>query len=549
MDPGSVNSTLVDMRITNTNLTDESYDAKFDWKVPFKLSESLSGKLSLGGKYHSVSRTSDNNQVRDYILFGKGAGNRLDLINSFPYLNGLNPNLQNGVPCSPFVDPNYSRHSILGYPIGPGFNVGQLVDMQNTYYFTMDNKGKGRYDNDGPSDFNRDYTDNEHLWAGYVMGEFKIGSDLTIVPGVRYQDEVTEISAYHVQLNGSNQNGLAGQPPIWVESKRSTPGWYPSVNIKYRPTENIQVFGAAFRSLSLPSYGQINPLVEYAQNTAVVTGNPLLKPSTAWNFDLGASLSSNDIGLVTVNLFYKEISNLIYNMESFMPFWPYTVVGAPDDIYDRLPGPGSGYYDTLWAVANNGKTLTASIPMNDPHKAYLRGIEISWQSHLWFLPGVLSGVVLDLNASYMSSRQQYPSFTIVRAGGTIFRPIYNLVYQTVEASLQDQPKATYNAILGWDYLGFSSRFSLRYQQLTLTSMDTQYGLRNSYYDNVVLFDISLKQQIIGNLYVFANATNVNSHIDNYYYSHPAYGTAPAGQLPTSEQTYGWAGQVGLTFSY
>jgi len=547
MDPTSVNSTLTDMRIRNTNLTDESYDAKIDWKVPFKLSESLSGKLSLGGKYHAVSRTSDNNEVRDYLLYGAGAGNRVDLINSFSYLRGLNANLQNGIPCGPFVDPNYTRKSILGYPIGPGFNAGQLVDMQSQYYFGQNNQL--RYWNDGPSDFNQDYTDKEHLWAGYVMGEFKIGSDLTIVPGVRYQEEVTDISAYHIQLNGSNQNGLAGQPPTLVESKRSTPDWYPSVNIKYKATENVQVYGAVFKSLSLPSYGQINPLVTYTGGGPIVTGNPLLRPSTAWNFDLGASLSGNDIGLVTVNLFYKEISNLIYNMESFMPFWPYPVVGAPADIYDRLPGPGSGYYDTLWAVANNGKTLTASIPMNDPSKAYLRGIEISWQSHLWFLPGVLSGIVLDLNASYMSSKQVYPSFTIARVGGTIFRPIYNLLYQTVQAPLQDQPKAIYNAVLGWDYMGFSSRFSLRYQQTTLTSMDTQYGLRNSYYDNVLLFDISLKQQIIGNLYIFANATNVNTHIDNYYYSHPAYGTTPAGQLPTSEQTYGWSGQVGLTFSY
>ena len=99
--------------------------------------------------------------------------------------------------------------------------------------------------------------------------------------------------------------------------------------------------------------------------------------------------------------------------------------------------------------------------------------------------------------------------------------------------MQNQPKAIYNAILGWDYKGFSSRFSLRYQELTLQSIDTQYGLEDSYYDNVLLFDISLKQQIIENLSVFANATNVNSHVDNYYYSHPAYLTVAAGKLADS----------------
>ncbi|HQT92791.1 MAG TPA: TonB-dependent receptor plug domain-containing protein [Candidatus Kryptobacter bacterium] len=47
--------------------------------------------------------------------------------------------------------------------------------------------------------------------------------------------------------------------------------------------------------------------------------------------------------------------------------------------------------------------------------------------------------------------------------------------------------------------------------------------------------------------------NINNHIDSYYYSHPTYvsgtNTYNAGQLPTSEQTYSWNAQLGLTFSY
>jgi hypothetical protein len=85
--------------------------------------------------------------------------------------------------------------------------------------------------------------------------------------------------------------------------------------------------------------------------------------------------------------------------------------------------------------------------------------------------------------------------------------------------------------------------------LTLQSLDTQYGLEDSYYDNVLLFDISLKQQIIDNLSVFANATNVNNHVDNYYFNHPAYLTSAAGSLPTSGQTYGLNVQAGISFSY
>jgi TonB-dependent receptor len=550
MDPYGPNSNLTNMLINNTRLTDESVDAKLDWKVPFRLSDTYSGTLSAGGKYHNVNRTSSNSQVLDYLLYGNGAPQRRDLVAQIPYLNyliGTTDPHQPGILSARFADSSYSRTSILGYPIGPGLNVGKLVDMQNYYYYTL--KNQFRYWVSGLNSYNQNYTDKENSSAGYIMGEVNIGSDLTVVPGVRYQEEITDISAYQIITASGNQNGLSGQIPKLIDSKRNTPNWYPSVNIKYRATENIQVIGAAYKSVSLPSYGEINPLIVYSPGQSVTTNNPLLRPSTAWNFDLGTSLSSNSIGLVTVNMFYKEISNLIYGMANYYPFFPYPVTGAPADMWDRLPGPTSGYYDTTWAKQNNSTVLTANIPMNDPAKAFLRGIEISWQTHLWYLPGVLSGVVLDLNASYMSSRQLYPSFAQVQVGGTRSRPIYNLVYTTVAGPLQNQPKATYNAILGWDYMGFSSRFSLRYQQQTLTSMDTQFGLENSYYDNVLLFDIALKQQIIGNLSVFANATNLNSHIDNYYFSHPAYTTHPVGQLPTSEQTYGWAAQLGISYSY
>ena len=547
MDPTSVNTTLYDMKLTQQHLTDNSFDIKADWHVPFRLSDFFSGRLSAGGKVHGVTRTSDQEQVHDNLLWGGMIQNRKDLIAQIPYLAGSDPNLQAGIQAAPWIDHGYKRTSILGYPIGPGFNAGQLIDMQTYYYFGLQNQL--RYWQNGQPDFDHNYTDIEHTAAAYIMGEFNLGSSLTVVPGARFEEETTDIRAYHIYLNGSNQNGLSGQTPALAQSLRNTPNWFPSVNAKYRLTDNIQFIGAAYKSVSLPSYGQISPLTEYDINGAITTNNPLLRPSTAWNFDFGTSYSSNDVGLVTVNLFYKEISDLIYSMQNFYPFYPYAISGAPADIYDRIPGVNSGYFDNGWAANTQHMALSTSIPMNDPEKAFLRGVELSWQTHLWYLPGVLSGIVLDVNAAFMSSSEQYPSFNLVRTGGTPIRPVYTLFYQTLQAALQDQPKATYNAILGWDYMGFSSRFSLRYQQKTVSSVDTQYGLVDPFTDNITIFDIALKQQILAGLSAFASATNVNGHIDNYYFEHPAIGTYAAGQLPTSKQTYGWAMRLGLTYNY
>lgn len=551
LNPTSSNTSLWDMYNKDINLSDESYDGKVDWKVPFTMSDEFSGTLSAGGKYHELTRHSSQTSFFFDVQYGGSAGRRVLLANSFSFLNGINTTWQNGITALPFVDRSYSTTSILGYPIGPGFNVNYLSDMMNTIYPKL----APLWYTDGPSDFDQNYKDQESSVAGYVMGELNLGSNLTIVPGARYQDEMTNISAYQVQLNGSNQNGLAGTPPDLVGSKRNFANWYPSVNIKYKATDNIQVMGAIYQSVSLPNYTDISPLILYNQNggTSITTSNPLLRPSTAWNYDLGASWFNNLIGLFTVDFFYKDISNLIYSMQNFFPFNPYPVV-APADVLLRLPG--KTYYNQSWAQSTNSQNISTSIPMNDPQDAYLRGVELSWQTHFWYLPGVLSGLVLDFNASFMSSDQMYPSFWVKspKVGNKD-----TIEYQTVEGPLQNQPKATYNVILGWDYKGFSARISYRDQKTTVTSIDTRFGLEDYYYGDVTLYDISLKEKILDNLSVFANATNISDHIDNYYYTHPSYtlansgGTAPtyypAGNLPTSAQTYGWILQLGISFSY
>ena len=539
LDPG--NSTLQTMYVNNTNLSSQDYDAKIDWKVPFKLSDFFSGTLSAGGKYHNTSRTSDNYRELDYILYGAGANNRIDLVRAFPFLAGAYTGNSQGIPASYFVDPSYTRASILGYNIGPGYNIYQLVDMQNTYYPSRSRKIGGLYYTDGPSDYSQNYDDKERSSAGYIMGEFNIGSSLTVIPGVRYQEERTDISAYHI-IQSSNQDGLGGVP-VLKEYIRDNPCWYPSVNVKHRTTENIQIMGAVYRSVSLPSYGDISPLVIYngTSSNKVTTNNPFLKPASAWNFDLAASLSGNEVGLFTVNLFYKEISDLVYSFQNFQPFLPYAIVDAPADILDRLPN--RNYFDTTWAKSNGALTATTTIPMNNPHKAYVRGIEFSLQTQLWYLPGILGGIVLDLNVSFIGSSTLYPYFQQVRTGGTALKPIYVLQYQTRGGTVPDQPKSMYNLIFGWDYKGFNSRASFRYQKTTLTSLDTKYSLRDAYYDNVLLVDISLKQRLISNLAVFANFTNINKHIDDYYIN------TPVGQLPSSNQTYGLNAQFGVSFYY
>ena len=549
MGTGDVNSaTLQQMDKYKTKLLDETYDTKLDYYVPFKLSDFLSGTLSFGAKYHQKNRSSDNFQEFVNFEYGEGAARRDDLKAKFPWIQG-SLTLQRGIEAINFLDPDYDAGNFLDgrWKLGWAPDADLLLSLQDAYY---PQASGSLYKMNGTNNYQQDYTTEENLSGGYLMGEFNVGNYLTVVPGVRYEKYTTDYRAFHIVLNSQNGNGISGVP-LSKEYGTDNDYFFPSVNIKYRATENIQIQGAIFRSVSRPSFRQISPLVIYGEASAVPriqSNNPYLKPSTAWNFDLGVSIFGNEIGLFTTNIFYKEMDDLIYTIQNYLPYQTDKFRDAPEDIFDRLPT-SINYYDTTWAKNNNGLTAVTNIPMNNPETAYIKGIEFSWQTNLWYLPGLLSGIVLDLNLSFIDSYTFYPYFETIQVGGTRFAPIYNYFYRTRRGDVEDQPKAIYNVILGWDYKGFSSRFSARYQQVTLTSLDTKFELRDSYYDNVLLIDITLKQEIVENLSVYTNFTNINIHIDDYYLTIPGYYEGAEGNLPTSQQLYGFRAQFGVSFNY
>jgi hypothetical protein len=307
--------------------------------------------------------------------------------------------------------------------------------------------------------------------------------------------------------------------------------------------------GAYYSSAARPDFSTLSPLVDYPVTGNVnASSNPYVKPAIAQNYDLGVSVSSNTLGLFTINGFYKEISDLVYTMPFYMPYRRADIVQAPADMLNRLPG--FEFFDSTYFSQPANRNLTTNIPINNPEKAFVRGLEFSWQTNFWYLPGMLSGLVLDVNASLMSSRTLYPYFdgnsvkkdSTVKASGITYT--YYQAYRTRAGSVVNMPKATYNVIVGWDYLGFSSRVSFRYQQTTLTSLDSKFSIADAYYDNVLLIDIMAKQKIVGNLSVFANFTNIGSHVDDYYYHAPINLN-----LATSQQTYGFNAQFGVNFYY
>ena len=528
----------------NYKLLDENYDGKLDYKIPFNFTGLFSGEMSVGGKYHGVRRESDGEGLFAYFMWGKGKAFRENLVKYFPWVV-WDPSGQQGIPVTSFLDPTYHPDSFLDGRYALDWSASlPLLNSVNAAFFNIPGIGS-TYNHYGQNDYDHNYNSLEDTYAAYWMTEFDLLSNsLSVLPGIRFEREVTQYQAYAITLNGSNDNGLQGTP-ISGTTNRRIDLWFPSVNLKYKVTDAIQIMGAAYKSQAKPNFLEISPLVIYAGptgSTSFQSQNPFLRPATAINYDLSVSFFNNEIGLFTVGGFYKEISDLLVSMANYQPYQRSTWRYFPADLPGRVPA--LTYYDTTWFAQN--PIAAATVPINNPEKAYIRGIEFSWQTHFWYLPGILTGLVLDLNLSFIGSNTQYPFFNTVTVGytpGRVKVPINELWYATRGGAVVDQPKSIANAIIGWDYMGFSIRSSFRYQQTTLTSLDSKFSLSDSYYDNFLLIDISAKQQILDNLAVFANFTNLTSHIDDYYIN------GVTGQMPTRSQSYGLRGQFGLSYNY
>jgi TonB-dependent receptor len=535
-------SYLQEFNLGHRELLDKSYDAKLDYELSYAFG-SISGKLQLGGKFHQLTRSSDGALSYYNFQWGGSVARRQTFVTRFPWIQ-TDMGAQRGINALNFVDKGYDPGTFLDgrYKLGWTANIDMLTAYQDTVHTEFGPESdRNLYYVRGVESYRRDYETTERLMAGYIMTEINLGRRVTVLPGVRYERMETEYQAWHVNTN-SGATGIEPNPDS-VVTNRLNMHWFPSVNIKYKATDFISIQGAVYKSTTRPSFRQVSPFVRYARATgsyAIESNNPYLEPAKAWNYDLGVSVMQPKVGLFTVYGFYKQIDDLVFVMNDYKPAKKGVIIGGPEDLDDRILG--AEYYNPLLLT----DASITDLPFNNTEKATVMGVELSWQTNFWYLPGALKGLVLDINYTILDTKTKYPYFQAViidwDESGFIPVPIYGQYYRTRPGPMEDQPNSILNVILGWDFKGFSSRISYRYQSETVESLDARYSVFDSYYDSFTLIDLMLKQQITKNLSVYANLTNIGNHIDDYYFGEQGEGK-PA--LPTSSQFYGFRAQLGV----
>ncbi|MGY0558792.1 TonB-dependent receptor plug domain-containing protein [Lysobacter sp. A421] len=116
--------------------------------------------------------------------------------------------------------------------------------------------------------------------------------------GLRYEDTRSDIE--------SSQDGES------VRVSRDYGELLPSLHLKWDIGEANRISFSAARSLRRPNFNHVIPALlseEYGDNDFL--GNPELEPETATGFDLGFERRLGKRGVVGVNLFYRDITDLI----------------------------------------------------------------------------------------------------------------------------------------------------------------------------------------------------------------------------------------------
>jgi TonB-dependent receptor len=166
--------------------------------------------------------------------------------------------------------------------------------------------------------------------------------------------------------------------------------WLPSFNAKLDFGNGMLVRAAVSKGISRPDLSAFATGGGIFDNTTnlraggtlatgplfqIFTGNRLLRPTEAWNYDLSFEWYFDRVGSITVSAFLKDIKGIVNggaNVRSFT-----SPSGVTTDVLVNGP------------VNSDGGTL--------------KGVELAYQQTYDFLPGILSGLGAGLTYTYVDA--------------------------------------------------------------------------------------------------------------------------------------------------
>jgi len=492
----------------------KQYSTQFNIQKNFDITNWLNLDLKMGGKFKHQSKKLDVNHYEIHWSWSEPWAIFLNALLASPDLEWLPDTIEDLKPdeqylASPafaghyIIDPDYSNNDFL---IGD-YSLDNMPDEDKLHQIWNFAESIDFIWKVMSQSYGSDYSGTEDYLGLYVMPQIELFQKLTLITGLRYERNQTEYTAWRIPYLGMEEitSPWLEIADMDVTRKRKNEFFLPMIHSIYRPFDWVSIKASYTHTLSRPRFGDFIPKWRIGAISMSYYNDPYLDPALSKNIDLYLSFYGNKLGLFTIGGYTKTIKDLIFNHGSI----PFNQLGSADKIsemFDGLPG------DKVIAK-------TVDWTMNNPRAASLNGFELTWQSNFWYLPGLLKGLVLNINYTKQFSEAKYPivnkSLEIVGYDTTIvfgqerITPITETVYtDTIYTSrLIDQANDLLNLTIGYDYKGFSIRASMKYTDDLFSRPEYNKNYREFTQERFA-YDFAIRQKLPFRLNAHFNITNI-----------------------------------------
>ncbi len=258
------------------------------------------------------------------------------------------------------------------------------------------------------------YTYSENVLASYLMADVRLGKHIQLVGGVRLENTWLKETADTIgtELAFDSLASTYYYPKVPQTINLSYLAILPTVNMTYTINDKMNLRAAISRTFHRPNFAQTKPGFAQFSYTGFEFnfGNPNLKPTFSWNFDIMYEYFWGNKGMFSVGAYYKYVTNHIFaTMEA-----------------DNDPSTGIVYKSYK----------------NAPY-TFVAGAEIMFKRKFDFLPKFLSGLGLDANFTYSYSRMQVPG-------------------REKKQAMPEQTPILYNIAIFYEKYGVNARLALNY---------------------------------------------------------------------------------------
>lgn len=320
------------------------------------------------------------------------------------------------------------------------------------------------------------YKATEQIHAGYLRLDQKLGKRLDATIGLRIENTRLNTSGVNYIMDENDNESLKPTG----EYKNNYTNLLPSLLLKYKTGDDGSVRASVTKTLSRPKYSALvaNKRFNIADQEATI-GDPNIKPTAAWNFDLSIDHYFKSIGMVSLCLFYKDMKNV--NIETL------------------------GYYTgEELGLTGNEEMFEVTQNMN-AYDARVYGVEAAYQRDFGFIAPSLRclGFYGNYTYTHTTTRNYNPRLGIDSSD---------------DVKMAGSPEHTANASLYFEKGGVNIRLSYNFASSFIDQMNTGSRELDRYYDNVNYLDLNAsytwgKQT---KFTVFAEANNLLNQPLRYY---------------------------------